>query len=252
MERPDRHLGGAVVTPSLVLLLVAAALLVAPAPAVPRARLPSAPDVTKSAPSPPVRWLPPLAAAGCAFASAVLLGGRAGPIGAAVVGTAVLLGCRRLQRGATRPATVEPLVLAGGWDLLAACLRAGLPVPSAVRAVAAGLPDPAGTALRRAGELLALGAAPEQAWEPAMHCPDTARMARIARRSGRSGTALATSLTSLATESRAGARERSEARAQRAGVLVTGPLGLCFLPAFLLIGVVPVVIGLAGRLVSQW
>lgn len=239
-------------TPSLILLLVAAALLVAPAPAVPRTRLPWAPDVTRPAPSPHARWLPPLSAVACAFATAVLAGGLAGLIGAAVVGTAVLLGCRRLQRAPARRATIDPLVLAGGWDLLAACLRAGLPVPSAVRAVAAGLPEPAGTALRRAGELLVLGAAPEQAWEPAMQCPDTARMARIARRSGRSGTALATSLTSLAAESRAGARERSEARAQRAGVLITGPLGLCFLPAFLLIGVVPVVIGLAGRLVSQW
>jgi hypothetical protein len=35
-------------------------------------------------------------------------------------------------------------------------------------------------------------------------------------------------------------------------VLITGPLGLCFLPAFLVIGVVPVVVGLAGQLVAQW
>ncbi len=238
--------------PSLVLLLIATALLVVPGSAVARSRLPAARGATSPEPSPPAGWLPPLAAAACGLATAVLVGGPTGLVGAAVVGTAVLLGARRLQRGPAQATTVEPLVLAGGWDLLAACLRAGLPVPPAVRAVAAGLPDPAGTALRRAGELLALGAAPEQAWEPALTCPDTTRMARIARRSGRSGTALATSLASLAAEARAGARERSEARAQRAGVLITGPLGLCFLPAFLLIGVVPVVIGLASRLVSQW
>ncbi|MPZ64576.1 MAG: type II secretion system protein [Pseudonocardiaceae bacterium] len=242
--------------PSLALLLAAAALLVAPGPAAPRSRLSTLRGATAAepgaAPSPPARWLPPLAAAACGLATAVLAGGPTGLIGAAAVGTAVLLGTRRLQRGPARPATVEPLVLAGGWDLLAACLRAGLPVPPAVRAVAVGLPDPAGTALRRAAELLALGAAAEQAWEPALACPDTARMARVARRSGRSGTALATALAALAAEARAGARERSEARAQRAGVLITGPLGLCFLPAFLLIGVVPVVIGLASRLVSQW
>ncbi|MGH3979320.1 MAG: type II secretion system F family protein, partial [Pseudonocardiaceae bacterium] len=73
-----------------------------------------------------------------------------------------------------------------------------------------------------------------------------------ARRSGCSGAALSASLASLSAEARATARERSEARAQRAGVLITGPLGLCFLPAFLTIGVIPVVIGLASRLVSQW
>lgn len=29
-------------------------------------------------------------------------------------------------------------------------------------------------------------------------------------------------------------------------MLVSGPLGLCFLPAFVCLGIVPVVIGLAG------
>jgi hypothetical protein len=33
---------------------------------------------------------------------------------------------------------------------------------------------------------------------------------------------------------------------RRAGVLAAAPLGLCFLPAFVLVGVVPVVTGLAG------
>jgi pilus assembly protein TadC len=56
----------------------------------------------------------------------------------------------------------------------------------------------------------------------------------------------------LATEVRAGARERCEARAQRAGVLIAAPLGLCFLPAFLALGVVPVLIGLAAGLMRQW
>ena len=48
-----------------------------------------------------------------------------------------------------------------------------------------------------------------------------------------------------------GDRDAVEARAERAGVLVTGPLGLCFLPAFLALGIVPVVVGLAGPLLEQ-
>ncbi|PZS37496.1 MAG: type II secretion system protein [Pseudonocardiales bacterium] len=147
---------------------------------------------------------------------------------------------------------VEPLALAGAWELLAACLRAGVPVPAAVRAVAEGFDEPAGPALLRTAELLALGADSTQAWLPALQCSATARLAKAARRSGRSGTALAESLTRLATEVRAAAREQSEARAQRAGVLIAAPLGLCFLPAFLVIGVVPVLIGLAGGLMRQW
>ncbi|MGQ0774065.1 MAG: type II secretion system F family protein [Pseudonocardiales bacterium] len=144
------------------------------------------------------------------------------------------------------------LALAGAWDLLAACLRAGMPVPVAVLAVAEGLDAPAGPALLRAAELLALGADPEQAWQPALDCSCTARLGRVARRSGRSGIALAESLVRLAVVERAGAREQAETRAQRAGVLIAGPLGLCFLPAFLAIGVIPVVIGLAAGLVQQW
>ncbi len=127
-----------------------------------------------------------------------------------------------------------------------------MPVPVAVRAVAEGLDAPAGPALRRTAELLTLGADPTQAWQPALECTATARLAKAARRSGRSGSALAESLARLAAQVRAGAREQSEARAQRAGVLIAAPLGLCFLPAFLAIGVVPVLIGLATGLMRQW
>ena len=39
--------------------------------------------------------------------------------------------------------------------------------------------------------------------------------------------------------------------ARRAGVLVTAPVGLCFLPAFIAVGVLPVVIGLAGGVLGE-
>ncbi|MGH3991072.1 MAG: type II secretion system F family protein, partial [Pseudonocardiaceae bacterium] len=117
----------------------------------------------------------------------------------------------------------ESLALAGAWELLAACLRAGMPVPVAVRAVAEGLDAPAGPALRRTAELLSLGADPMQAWQPALECAVTARLAKAARRSGRSGTAIAELAIRLAAAVRADARERSEARAQRAGVLIAAP-----------------------------
>jgi hypothetical protein len=55
-----------------------------------------------------------------------------------------------------------------------------------------------------------------------------------------------------AAEVRGAALDLAAARGQRAGVLITGPLGLCFLPAFLAMGVVPVVIGLASGLAVAW
>lgn len=197
---------------AIACLLVAAALVIAPGPAGPRSRLARARRLTPGNDS-PAWWS----------------GSR-----------------RRADTG------IQFLDLAGTWELLAACLRAGMPMAVALRAVAEGLGAPAGPALRRTAQLLALGADCTQAWQPALECPATARLARSAQRSGRGGGALAASLTSLAAELRATAAQQSEARAQRAGVFIAAPLGLCFLPAFIAIGVAPVLIGLAGGLMVQW
>lgn len=142
----------------------------------------------------------------------------------------------------------EELNLAATWDLFAACLRAGLPVPTAISAVVAGVTGPEADALRATAGLLSLGAGPAEAWAPARAGPGTAELARAAQRTARSGSALAVVAEELAVQLRTSLADRAEAKAQRAGVLIAGPLALCFLPAFLCLGVVPVVIGLASRL----
>jgi pilus assembly protein TadC len=154
----------------------------------------------------------------------------------------------RRQPRQPRAKPVDPLRLAAGWDLLAACLKAGLPVSDAVRAVAGRMPGEGGQALRATAGLLALGADEARAWQPVADVAETAPLARAARRTARSGTELATAATSLANEVRVAASDECEERAQRAGVLIAGPLGLCFLPAFVCLGVVPVIAGLAGSL----
>jgi Flp pilus assembly protein TadB len=197
-------------------------------------------------------WLlPAVAAASVGCLVGVLCGWPAGlPIGAGAA-VAALLGTRRVLRGGRASAdsgTAGQLGLAATWDLLAACLRAGLPVPTAVRAVAADLPHAARDALRTTADLLALGADPVAAWAPALDCPATTSLARGARRTARSGTALAEIASAVATSIRDAASDVAESKAQRAGVLITGPLGLCFLPAFICLGIVPVVVGLAAQL----
>jgi len=57
-------------------------------------------------------------------------------------------------RAAREANDADPLGVAAAWDLLAACLRAGLPVPTAVAAIAGDLPAEAGRALRSAADLL--------------------------------------------------------------------------------------------------
>jgi Flp pilus assembly protein TadB len=175
-----------------------------------------------------------------------LVGWPLGPAAGVAVAAAIWWLARRRDRtGRGHP---DPLALAATWDLLAACLRAGLPVPAAVTAIADDLPADAGRALRATADLLAMGADPVDAWAPAMSCPHTATLARGARHTARSGTALADVVAALAATVRDRAGDAAEARAERAGVLVAAPLGVCFLPAFICLGIAPVVAGLAGRL----
>ncbi|KAA0024450.1 type II secretion system F family protein [Antrihabitans cavernicola] len=146
--------------------------------------------------------------------------------------------------------TDDPLAVATAFDLLAACLRAGLPMATAAAAVAVSAPAPLSDSLRRGADLLTLGADPAVAWEAAVADPATESLARMARRSARSGSSLAGAMTELAAQRRAEAEDASAAQAERAGVLISGPLGLCFLPAFVCLGIVPVVVGLAGRVLG--
>lgn len=145
----------------------------------------------------------------------------------------------------------DPLAVAASFDLLAACLRGGLPVSEAVAAVAVTSPMPMADVLRRVSDLLTLGADPDVAWSEAALDPVIEPLARLARRSSRSGASLSVSMAELADRSRGDAEDAAAASAERAGVLISGPLGLCFLPAFLALGIVPVVIGLATSVLGD-
>ncbi|WP_441346814.1 type II secretion system F family protein [Rhodococcus sp. W8901] len=144
----------------------------------------------------------------------------------------------------------DPMAVAGAFDLLAACLKAGLPVSTAAAATARSAPSPLADSLRRTADLLALGADPATAWDVVAAEPATEALARMARRSARSGAALSAAIGELAAQQRGDAEDAAVAAAERAGVLISGPLGLCFLPAFICLGIVPVVIGLAGQVLQ--
>lgn len=142
----------------------------------------------------------------------------------------------------------DPLADAFTLDVLATCLRAGMPVSAAASASAPSAPPELARLLGRAADLLALGADPAVAWsDPAVRIGDrTAVMLRLARRSAASGSALAEGFSKLAGQYRDDAADMARAAAERASVLIAGPLGLCYLPAFVCLGIVPVVAGLAG------
>jgi pilus assembly protein TadC len=127
-------------------------------------------------------------------------------------------------------------------------------VSTAAAATAASAPPKLARVLRRAADLLALGADPAVAWSispgDAVEV-QTDALLRLARRSASSGAALADGVAELADQSRNDAAHTAAAAAERAGVLIAGPLGLCFLPAFVCLGIVPVVAGLAGDVLQS-
>lgn len=154
----------------------------------------------------------------------------------------------RAPRPTPAKSVVDVLDIASSLDVLAVCLTAGMAVPAAAAATAPTAPPPLDHLLHRAADMLALGADPQNAWadppgEGNEHC---ASLLRLARRSASSGAALAAGVAELAETMRHEAGDAARAAAERAAVLMAGPLGVCYLPAFVCLGIVPVVAGLAG------
>jgi pilus assembly protein TadC len=111
------------------------------------------------------------------------------------------------------------------------------------------LRGPVGLRLTQVATELRHGSPADEAWRHVADLPGGDRLARVASRSAERGTALTRALDRQAADLRAARAAAAEASARRAGVLVVVPLGLCFLPAFLLTGVVPVVLALLDDLV---
>ncbi|MFF1955485.1 type II secretion system F family protein [Streptomyces sp. NPDC058220] len=193
------------------------------------------------------RWGPPL---GALVTGYVLVGGVAGW----AVGFAVAYGVRRWLRTRKPDSrvrteeTARQLPLAA--DLLAACVAAGAGPRDAAEAVGESLGGPVGDRLARTAAEIRLGGEPAEAWGRFGAIPGAAGLARCLERAGATGAPAAEPVSRLAEGFRAERSRVAVAKAQRAQVLITAPVGLCFLPAFLAVGVAPVVIGLASGLLS--
>ncbi|WP_412747301.1 type II secretion system F family protein [Krasilnikovia sp. MM14-A1004] len=168
------------------------------------------------------------------------------PLGGAV-GVAVDRFLRRRQPAAVRAARLRATAdLPLCADLLAAALRAGAPVDRAAAAVADALGGPLGQRLACTARSLRLGADPPEAWAHLSDVDGAPRLIAAAIRSSASGGALAGALVRLADDLRSDRTIAAESAARRAGVFIVLPLGLCFLPAFVLAGLVPVVVAVLG------
>ncbi|MDQ1712319.1 MAG: hypothetical protein QOE45_1769 [Frankiaceae bacterium] len=240
--------------PQVAVLAAAAAAAIAVRPAaarrlgMPTAR--SRPDARPAAGAGSTPAARRLAVALAALATYVVAGARAGPFAALAVAFATdrLLATLPTKAGAERDrarAATVPLVA----DLVSACVAAGASVDDALDAATSAVDGPLAEDLRAAVHAARLGVSLRTAWAALLtpdNPPPVRALARAVVRSADSGAAPAAVLRAVANEARAAARSAADVAARRAGVVAVLPLGLCFLPAFVLLGVVPLVVSLVG------
>ncbi|MDU0478597.1 type II secretion system F family protein [Staphylococcus chromogenes] len=162
----------------------------------------------------------------------------------------------RLAEAATAPVRprdgpVTALAIAADIDLFAACIESGLSTAQAAACVAK-LADQANEpAWQSIAALLAIGVDARAAWAPAEEIEGLREIARAAQASTHTGAALAMTCKRTAESLRSDARDAAVAAAERAGVLIAMPLTLCFLPAFFILGLAPIVINLASTMLAH-
>lgn len=193
---------------------------------------------------------PWLAALGAALVVPVFVPGWLGLLTALFVATAAHRWVRGLEtladrRRRDRVARSLPV----GVDLLVSALSAGRPPGQALASVGEAVGGPLGAELSAIAARLELGADPVQVWRDVAEDPVLGPVGRSFGRAATSGASVTTVLGRCVEDLRR--RRRSEANrvARSAGVRTAAPLGLCFLPAFILVGVVPTVVGAFWRLV---
>jgi Flp pilus assembly protein TadB len=146
---------------------------------------------------------------------------------------------RREQLAAELPAAL---------DLLAACLAAGRPPGEALAAVTDAVGGPVAAELSIVSARLALGADPVAVWDGLTAHPVLAPLGRTMVRALETGAPVADGISRLVDDQRRNRRWDAEQRARSVGVQAAAPLALCFLPAFIAVGIVPTIAGALAQL----
>jgi len=127
-------------------------------------------------------------------------------------------------------------------ELMAACLGAGLPARTACAAVVQTFDGPVADDLGQVLALLELGVGDVVAWEALRDHPQLGLAAADLARSVESGTSMVEGLRHHAAAAREARRSELQVRARAVGVRSVLPLMTCFIPSFMLLGIVPAVV----------
>lgn len=133
-----------------------------------------------------------------------------------------------------------PLLL----ELLGAALDAGLAIPWALELVAGVSTVQIRASLSHVVAGLQIGASWEHSWEGVRHIDEVGQLHAALSFAALTGAPAAPLLYAEAGQRRRQAQRGSEKRAAALGVKLVVPLGLCSLPAFICLGVVPVVVAM--------
>lgn len=186
-----------------------------------------------------------------ALAPVVLVGGVVGLLAGPVVGGAVWRTLRAREPTAARRHREQVSgALPHVVDLLAVALASGASPGAALATVAAAVGPPVARELRAVEHGLALGRDPVRVWKEAAAVPGLEALGHAMVRAVDTGASVADALHRLAEDLHAAERLTAETRARSVGVRVAAPLGLCLLPAFVLVGVVPLVAGTVAALLG--
>ena len=193
------------------------------------------------------------AAVGAGVVVALLVGSALGVLLGTVVAPLAWRWLTRLEPAADRRHREQleaglPLVV----DLMAACLRSGQAPESALAAVSASLePGPLRAETAAVVARLRLGGDPTSIWRTVGRHPQLGPLGRTVARALEGGAAVSDAMDDLAQELRRTRRAEVQARARSVGARAAAPLGLCLLPAFVLVGIVPVVAGSLEALLQR-
>lgn len=155
-------------------------------------------------------------------------------------------GRSRRRRGDDRlSASAQAPVVA---DLLGAAITAGAGVQEALEVIIDTVDDPVRSRLSEVRASVELGAPVGTAWAQLLDDDALAPIASAVIRSAQTGSPISVVLDAAAADMRRTHRAGVEVAARSAGVRSVAPLALCFLPAYLLVGVVPVIAGFAASL----
>ncbi len=169
----------------------------------------------------------------------LVVGLLAAPVARSAVG--------RLESGADRARNqAAQRQLPPALDLVSACLEAGRPPGLALRLAGEATPDPLGADLSALAHRVSVAGDLSTALQDVVG--PLRPLARALRRAEQSGVPISDVVAAVAGDvNRERVAQRREA-ARRVGVKTAAPLGVCFMPAFLLIGIVPTIVATASTI----